>query len=166
MADPTILIPEALEELPQWMSMAMEREDLALVAELSAQLAAGGRSWPAQRGGATTLGLRSCLRSDSSGTDCEVLGSERRPIQVHSPPESMVTRSQSFQADSGHCDSAESVAIPGTPPGAANDSTVVSVGVQSGEEQDGFVSVVSSRRIRRGRGDKVTPTTLFPIQGN
>ena len=48
-ADPTILIPEALEELPQWitstsarMSMAMEREDLALVAELSAQLAAGG----------------------------------------------------------------------------------------------------------------------------
>ena len=35
-ADPTVLVPEALEELPQWitstfarMSMAMEREDLA-----------------------------------------------------------------------------------------------------------------------------------------
>ena len=61
-----------------------------------------------------------------------------------------------------HCDSAESVAIPGTPPGAAN----VSVDVQSGEEQDGFVSVVSSRRIRRGGGDRVTPTTVFPIQAN
>ena len=48
-SDPTVLVPEAFEELPQWitstsarMSMAMEREDLALVAELSAQLAAGG----------------------------------------------------------------------------------------------------------------------------
>ena len=48
-ADPTKLVLEVLEELPQWitstsatMPMAMEREDLALVAELSAQLAAGG----------------------------------------------------------------------------------------------------------------------------
>ena len=47
--DPSELVPEALEELPQWitstsarMSMAMEREDLALIAELSAQLATGG----------------------------------------------------------------------------------------------------------------------------
>ena len=54
--DPTTLIPEALEELPQWitstflrMSMAMEREDLALVADLSAQLAAGGGDEVGQR---------------------------------------------------------------------------------------------------------------------
>ena len=47
-ADPTVLVPEAHEELLQWitstsarMLMAMEREDSALVAELSAQLAAG-----------------------------------------------------------------------------------------------------------------------------
>ena len=47
--DPSELVPETLEELPQWitsttarMSMAMEREDLALVAELSAQLVTGG----------------------------------------------------------------------------------------------------------------------------
>ena len=44
-----------------------------------------------------------------------------------------------------HRDSAESVPIPSTPPGAANDSTVVPVDVQSCEEQDGFVSVVSPR---------------------
>ena len=49
-----------------------------------------------------------------------------------------------------HRDSAESVPIPATPPGAANDCTVVSVDVQSCEEQDGFVSVVSLRRSRRG----------------
>ena len=48
-AGPTELVPEGLEELPQWitststrLSMAMEREDLTLVAELSAQLATGG----------------------------------------------------------------------------------------------------------------------------
>ena len=47
--EPSELVPEALEELPQWitstsarMSMAVEREDLALVAELCAQLATGG----------------------------------------------------------------------------------------------------------------------------
>ena len=65
-----------------------------------------------------------------------------------------------------HCDSAEFVPIPATPPGAANDSTVASVDVQSGEEQDGFVSVVSPRRSRRGGGDRVTSTTVFPIQAN
>ena len=56
--------------------------------------------------------------------------------------------------------------IPGTPPGAANDSTVASVDVNSGEEQDGFVSVVSLRRSRRSGGHRVTSTTVFPIQVN
>ena len=47
-ADATVLVPEALEELPQWITStsarmsAMEREDLALVAKLSAESAAGG----------------------------------------------------------------------------------------------------------------------------
>ena len=47
--DMSDVVPEALEELPRWitftsarMAMAAEREDVALVAELSAQLAAGG----------------------------------------------------------------------------------------------------------------------------
>ena len=65
-----------------------------------------------------------------------------------------------------HYDSAGSVPIPGTPPCAANDSTVVSVDLKSGEEEDGFVSVVSPRRSRRGGGHKVTSTIVFPFQTN
>ena len=47
--DRSDVVPKALEELPRWitstsarMAMAAAREDVALVAELSAQLAAGG----------------------------------------------------------------------------------------------------------------------------
>ena len=142
-ADATILIPEALEELSQWitstsarMSMAMEREDLALVAELSAQLAAGGRSWPARRGGAT-LGHRSCFRSDVRVREASHVGPQSTRIDSDDEP-IFPSRFSPWC----HCDSVESVPIPGTPPGAANDSTVAPVDVQSGEEQDGFVSVV------------------------
>ena len=64
-----------------------------------------------------------------------------------------------------HGDSAESVPIPGTPPGAANDSTVAEIDLKSGDEQDGFVSV-SQRRSRRGGGHSATSTTVFPFQAN
>ena len=64
-----------------------------------------------------------------------------------------------------HGDSAESVPIPGTPPGAANDSTVADTDLESGrEEQDGFVSLVSQTRSRRGGGHTATSTTVFPFR--
>ena len=51
-----------------------------------------------------------------------------------------------------HGDSAECVPIPGTPPGAANDSTVADTDLESAvrSRNGGFVTVVSKERSRRG----------------
>ena len=56
--------------------------------------------------------------------------------------------------------------IPGTPPGAANDFTVASADLQSGEEQDGFVSVFPRGGVDVVEGHRVTSTTVFPFQAN
>ena len=75
--------------------MAMEREDLALVAELSAELAAGGtklvQPWVRDRAFEVTRESKYGLRGVRVGEASH---------QVHSPPESTVTMSRSSQADS------------------------------------------------------------------
>ena len=71
--DRSDVVPQALEELPRWitstsarMAMAVEREDLDLAAEMSAQFQQEGRSWRVQRGDAAN-NRRSSLRSDQAG---------------------------------------------------------------------------------------------------
>ena len=94
LTDPSELVPEALEELPQCitstcarMSMAVEREDLALVVELSAQLATGGMKLASAKRRCNPGSAVVVMKwTDSPDMDCEVSGLARRPIQAQNPP--------------------------------------------------------------------------------
>ena len=79
---PQFFVPEALEELPQWITCQPSWQQGDEVGQREEEVQPWfWRSSPKSPG--------------SSGADCEVSGSVRRPTQVHSPPESTATRNDS-----------------------------------------------------------------------
>ena len=146
--DRSDVVPEALEELPRWITstsartaMAAEREDVALVAELSAQLAAGGSKLASAKRRCSQQSAQSRYRLRGARVD-EASNPGPQSTRIVSEDEPILPGRFSPKRQG---DSAESVLIPGS-------------------LLDGFESVALQRSRRRGGLPNAPLEAVHPIQ--